>query len=137
MSSVVSPKITVPPAAMCRSTASDVAGLAPRPLVVSDSPHLMLISSSPRSTGTRLSSLASCSSCAARRPAISRTRRSPWRSMENWATGLPVSAMPPAIRSVQLGSMPITMAAATLGFAPVPIMVWKKRSRSAPNCSRP
>ena len=57
--------------------------------------------------------------------------------MENWATGLPVSAMPLAIRSVQLGSMPITTAAATLGFAPVPIMVWKNRSRSAPNCSRP
>ncbi len=33
--------------------------------------------------------------------------------------------------------MPITTAAATFGFAPVPIIVWKNRSRSAPNWSRP
>ena len=57
--------------------------------------------------------------------------------MENEATGLPVSAMPLAIRSVQVGSMPMTTAAATFGLAPVPIMVRKNSSRSAPNCSRP
>ena len=37
-------------------------------------------------------------------------------------TGLPVFAMPSTTRPVQLGSMPITTAAATLGFAPVPIL---------------
>jgi hypothetical protein len=122
---------------MCRSTACDVAGLAPSPLVVSDSPHLILITSSPRVTGSRVISLASCIICAARREAISSTRRSPCRSIANPATGLPAAPIPLAISSVQFGSIPITTAAATFGFAPVPISVWKKRSRSAPNCSRP
>jgi hypothetical protein len=56
------------------------------------SPHLMLIGSSPRSTGTRLNSLASCSSWAARQPAISGPagRRG---SMENGPRAL-ISAMP-------------------------------------------
>ena len=57
--------------------------------------------------------------------------------MDSASTGLPVAAMPSAIRLVQLGSMPMTTAAATLGLAPVPIIVSKCRSRSGPNCSRP
>jgi hypothetical protein len=63
--------------------------------------------------------------------------RSPFCSIEKPATGLPVSAMPSTILPVQPGSMPMTTTAATLGFAPVPIMVRKCRSRSSPNCSRP
>ncbi len=57
--------------------------------------------------------------------------------MENAATGLPVSAMPSAILFAQLGSMPMTTAAATFGLEPVPIMVLKCSSRSSPYCSRP
>ena len=63
--------------------------------------------------------------------------RSPFCSIEKPATGLPVSAMPSTMRLVQPGSMPMTTQAATLGLAPVPIMVRKCRSRSSPNCSRP
>ncbi len=57
--------------------------------------------------------------------------------MENAATGLPVLAMPSTTRGVQFGSMPMTTTAATLAFAPVPIIVRKCSSRSSPNCSRP
>jgi hypothetical protein len=63
--------------------------------------------------------------------------KSPFCSMENSATGLPVSRMPSAMRLVQPGSIPITTTAATLGLAPVPIMVRKCSSRSSPNCRRP
>src|SRR5450759_1746915 len=52
-------------------------------------------------------------------------------------TGFPVFAMPSTTRPVQLGSIPITMTAATFGLEPVPISVRKNTSRSAPNCSRP
>ncbi len=62
---------------------------------------------------------------------------SPLPSIQKPATGLPVAAMPSTIFCVQPGSMPITTQAATFGLAPVPIMVRKCRSRSAPNCRRP
>ena len=45
--------------------------------------------------------------------------------------------MPATICSVHAGSMPMTIAAATLGLVAVPIRVRKVRSRSGPNCSRP
>ena len=48
-----------------------------------------------------------------------------------------MAAIPSTIRSVQVGSIPITIAAATLGFAPVPIIVRKCNSRSSPYWSRP
>ena len=53
------------------------------------------------------------------------------------ATGFPVFAIPSTIFFVHLGSMPITITAATLGLLPVPIIVLKCNSRSAPNCNLP
>ena len=50
---------------------------------------------------------------------------SPWPSMPNPTTGLPVLAMPSTTRLVQPSSMPITTTAATFGFEPVPISVRK------------
>jgi hypothetical protein len=114
-----------------------VVGHDPSPLVVSDSPHLMLIMISPGSAGSRWHSLASRTNWASRRAARSWVRRSPWPSIQNPSTGLPDAAMPSTTRAVQFGSMPTTTAAATFGFAPVPISVRKVSSRSSPNCSRP
>ena len=52
---------------------------------------------------------------------------SPFPSIANPATGLPVFAMPSTTRPVQPGSMPMTTHAATFGLAPVPIRVRKKQ----------
>ena len=60
VSSEVSPKKTVPPAATQRSTASDVVGHEPRPDVVSDSPHLIERIRSPSLALSRTISDASC-----------------------------------------------------------------------------
>jgi hypothetical protein len=62
---------------------------------------------------------------------------SPEPSMPKPVTGLPVFLMPSTTRPVQPSSIPITTTAATLGLAPVPMMVRKNVSRSSPNCSRP
>ena len=107
------------------------------PVVVSDSPHLMLTVSSASSTGSRRSPEASWTSPFAASDARRIVSRSPLPSIANQATGLPVSAIPSAIVRVQFSSIPITTAAATFGFAPVPIIVRKCRSRSSPYWSRP
>ena len=62
---------------------------------------------------------------------------SPCCSMPKKATGLPVAAMASATFFAHWSSMQITITAATLGLAPVPISVRKCSSRSAPNCRRP
>ena len=62
---------------------------------------------------------------------------SPTPSILNPSTGFPVFAIASTILLVHLGSIPITMTAATLGFLPVPIIVLKCNSRSAPNCNLP
>jgi hypothetical protein len=137
VSSDVSPKNTVAPSSTSRSTATPTVGHEARPVVVSDSPHLMLTVRSSRWTGSRLISEAHCTNSFAFQEARRTVSRSPKPSMENAATGLPVSAMPSAILSVQLGSMPMTTTAATFGLEPVPIMVLKWSARSSPYCSRP
>ena len=135
--SLVSPKLVVAPIATSFSMALPTVGLEASPLVVSLSPHLTLTQISFRSTGSRRSSLAHCTYSLAFQQAISTVLNSPKRSMLKPATGLPVLAMPSTMRLVQSGSMPITTTAATLGLAPVPIIVRKNSSRSLPNCSRP
>jgi hypothetical protein len=89
------------------------------------------------SHSTRTCSDAWCTNSFALREAAAIVAMSPLPSIQKPATGLPVLAMPSTMRCVQPGSMPITMQAATFGFAPVPIIVRKCRSRSSPNCRRP
>ena len=62
---------------------------------------------------------------------------SPEPSILNPSTGFPVLAIASTILFVHLGSIPITMHAATFGFLPVPIIVSKNNSKSAPNWSLP
>src|SRR5690606_25579370 len=100
-------------------------GQDPRPVVVSDSPHLVEIQRSDIAQSSRWSSDAQCTKSLAAREAAAIVAMSPFCSIEKEATGLPVSAMPSAIFLVQPGSMPITTTAATLGLEPVPIMVRK------------
>ena len=105
--------------------------------MVSLSPHLVETHRSVSAQGSRCSSVAWCTNSLARHDAARMVSRSPCCSIENSATGLPVSRMPSAITRVHSGSMPITTQAATLGFEPVPITVRKCRSRSSPNWRRP
>ena len=133
VSSEVSPKKTVPPAATQRSTACDVVGQEPSPEVVSDSPHLMDIIRSPSLAGSRPISDASCKKIWATRAASAMTWRSPLPSIEKEATGLPDLAIPLATRSVHFGSIPMTTTAATFPLSPVPIRVRNVNSKSSPN----
>ena len=112
-------------------------GQEARPVVVSLSPHLAATHTSVSGHSTRTFSEAKCTNSLALRDAAATVAMSPFPSMEKPATGLPVLAMPSTTFWVHSGSMPMTTQAATLGFAPVPIMVRKCSSRSSPNCSRP
>ncbi len=112
-------------------------GQDPKPVVVSNSPHLVEIHRSLTGHGSFCSSVAQWTNSLAFQLALRIVSKSPFCSIEKPATGLPVSAMPSTITLVHSGSMPMTMQAATLGLAPVPIIVRKCRSRSSPNCSRP
>src|SRR5271166_1062666 len=94
-----------------------------RPVVVSDSPHLVEIHRSEMSHASRGSSDAHCTYSLAFREAAAIVLMSPFCSIQKPVTGLPVLAMPSTTRPVQCGSMPTTMTAATLGFDPVPIRV--------------
>ena len=85
-------------------------------MVVSDSPSFVVRMISERSTGSRMSSLASWRNCLATRAARSTIVRSPKPSSHIPSTGLPVLAMPSTTRPVQFGSTPITTTAAMLGF---------------------
>ena len=53
--------------------------------------------------------------------------------MLNPSTGFPVVAIASTIFLVHFGSIPITIHEATFGFFPVPIIVSKNNSKSAPN----
>ncbi|MBG6082391.1 hypothetical protein IWX58_004078 [Rubrivivax gelatinosus] len=137
VSSVVSPKHSVLPIVCSLSKALPTVGLAPQPLVVSLSPHLVLTQSSCSAQGSRCFSLAHCRYSRAARLAFRIVWWSPCSSMPKPVTGLPLAAMPSTTRRVQPSSMPMTTTAATFGLLPVPIRVRKCSSRSAPNCSRP
>ena len=133
----VSPKEQVAPISTSLSMALPTVGLDARPEVVSDSPHLTETQISERSHSSRFNSEAQCKYSLAFQEALAMVPMSPVRSIEKPVTGLPVLAMPSTILFVHSGSMPTTTTAATLGFAPVPIMVLKKSSRSSPNWRRP
>jgi hypothetical protein len=45
--------------------------------------------------------------------------------------------MPSTIRRAHFSSVQITTAAATFGFAPMPVNVWECSSRSSAYCRRP
>src|ERR1017187_6845225 len=115
VNSVVSPNMSVAPAASRRSNERHTVGLAARPEVVSDSPHLVLMHNFLTGNGTRCSSVAYCTNSIALRDAASIVFRSPERSMANPATGLPVLAISLTIRLLHFGSMQITITAATFG----------------------
>ena len=137
VTSVVSPKMSVAPASASRSNARPTVGFDARPEVVSDSPHLVLIVNWLTGNGSRRISEASCTNSLALRDAASIVFRSPERSMLNPAHGFPVFAISLTMRSVQFGSMPMTIAAAQFGLRPCPASVRNVSSRSAPNCSLP
>src|SRR6202012_6264636 len=92
-----------------------------KPVVVSLSPHLAATQTSVSGQSSRVFSDAQCTNSLALREAAATVAMSPLPSMEKPATGLPVLAIPCTTFSVQPPSIPITMQAATLGFAPVPI----------------
>ena len=106
-------------------------------MVVSLSPHLAATHSSLMSHSTRTWPEVWWTNSLALRDAAATVAMSPLPSIQKPATGFPVFAMPSTMRCVQPGSMPMTMQAATFGLEPVPIIVRKCRSRSAPNCRRP
>ncbi len=135
--SLVSPKHRVVPKGCSWSNAAPTVGLAPQPLVVSLSPHLVLTHNSWIGQTSRCFSLAHCTYSRATLLARRMVSWSPWPSMPKPTTGLPVVAMPCTTFCVQPSSMPMTTTAATLGLQPAPIRVRKCSSRSAPNCSRP
>ena len=137
VSSDVSPNTPQMPLGISLSYMLPTVGLEPMPEVVSDSPHLVEIQRSEMSHSSRCCSVAQCTNSLALRDASAIVVISPFFSMANPATGLPVAAMPSTTFCVQMGSIPMTTHAATLGLDPVPIMVRKCRSRSSPNCSRP
>src|SRR5262245_34050367 len=135
--SEVSPNTPKIPCGMSLSYMLPTVGHEARPVVVSDSPHLVDIHRSETGHSSRVSSEAHCRKSLAARDALAMVPRSPVPSMPKPVTGFPVAAMPSTTRLVQPSSMPITITAATLGLDPVPIRVRKCRSRSSPNCRRP
>ena len=90
------------------SKALPTVGFDARPLVVSDSPHLVETQISLKSHSSRRNSLAQCMYSLAFQLAISTVLISPWRSMLKPVTGLPVLAMPSTTWLVHCGSMPMT-----------------------------
>src|ERR1700691_4964247 len=91
-----------------------------RPVVVSDSPHLVETQRSETLHSSRLSSDAHWTNSLALREAAAMVLISPFCSIQKPSTGFPVLRIPSTTRWVQPGSMPITITAATLGFEPVP-----------------
>src|SRR6202020_1870711 len=125
VSSEVSPKQPYNPSGTNLSYMLPTVGQEASPVVVSLSPHLAATHTSVSGHSTRTFSDAKCTNSLAWRDAAATVAMSPFPSMEKPATGLPVLAMPSTTFWVHSGSMPMTTQAATLGFAPVPIMVRK------------
>src|SRR5215469_12854043 len=123
VSSEVSPKQPYSPNGTSLSYMLPTVGQEASPVVVSLSPHFAATQRSLSRHSSRTFSDAQCTNSLALRDAAATVAMSPWPSMEKPATGLPVLAMPATTFSVQPPSIPITTHAATLGLAPVPIMV--------------
>src|SRR5690606_23050826 len=105
--SEVSPKQPVRPIGSSLSYMLPTVGQDDSPVVVSDSPHLVETHSSDRSHSTRCSSVAKWTNSLALREAAAIVAMSPFCSIENPATGLPVLAMPSTTTLVHSGSMPM------------------------------
>ena len=133
VNSEVSPKQSGTPKGSSLSIRLPTVGFDASPEVVSDSPHLTEIQRSSKPHSSRWISLAQCMNSLAFQEALAMVSMSPLPSMENPSTGLPVAAMPSTTFCVHPGSIPITTTAATFGFFPVPMIVRKNSSRSAPN----
>ena len=112
-------------------------GLEANPEVVSDSPHFTEIHKSLIGHSSLCFSEAHITNSWAFFDAFITVPISPVRSIWKPSTGFPVFAIPSTILLVHLGSIPITITAATFGVLPVPIIVLKCNSKSAPNCNLP
>ena len=112
-------------------------GFAASPEVVSDSPHLTEIHKSLKGHSSLCFSEAHITNSCAFFDAFIVVPISPVRSIWNPSTGFPVLAIPSTIFFVHFGSIPMTITAATFGLHPVPIIVLKWSSKSAPNWSLP
>src|SRR6202035_37382 len=121
VNSEVSPKHVVAPRGSSLSIRLPTVGHEARPEVVSLSPHLVETNSSLMEQDSRCFSEAHCANSCALREAAAMVLISPWPSVAKPTTGSGFLAIPATTRPVQLGSMPITTQAATLGLLPVPI----------------
>ena len=137
VNSDVSPKQRWTPNGSNLSIKLPTAGLAAIPDVVSDSPHLTEIHKSLKGHSSLCFSEAHCENSWAFLEAFIIVWISPAPSILKPSTGFPVVAIASTIFFVHFGSIPITTQAATFGFFPVPIIVSKNNSRSAPNWSLP
>ena len=137
VSSEVSPKHKWTPSGSNLSIRFPTVGLDANPDVVSDSPHFTEIHKSLIGHSSLCFSEAHIENSCAFFETLAIVSISPTPSILNPSTGLPVVAIASTILFVHLGSIPITITAATFGFFPVPIIVLKWSSKSAPNCSRP
>src|SRR3990170_6186178 len=108
VSSEVSPKQVVAPSGSSLSIRLPTVGQEAKPEVVSLSPHLTEMKSSLSEHSSRCFSDAHCTNARALGGAEAIVLRSPLRSIEKPATGLPVLATPSTTRLVHSGSMPIT-----------------------------
>ena len=137
VNSDVSPKQRWTPKGSSLSIKFPTVGFDANPDVVSDSPHFTEIHKSLIGHSSLCFSEAHIENSWAFLETFAIVSISPTPSILNPSTGFPVFAIASTILLVHLGSIPITMTAATLGFLPVPIIVLKCNSRSAPNCNLP
>src|SRR3954467_10900478 len=103
VNSLVSPKIIVAPDFSKRSKTRPTVGQEDKPVVVSDSPHLVLMTSLLTGNGSRGICVAYWTNSWALRAALAMVIKSPVHSIVNAATGLPVFLISLTMRSVQTG----------------------------------
>ena len=137
VNSEVSPKHKCTPSGSSLSIKFPTVGLDARPDVVSDSPHFTDIHKSLMGHSSLCFSDAHIENSCAFFETFAIVSISPTPSILKPSTGFPVLAIASTILFVHLGSIPTTITAATFGFFPVPIIVLKWSSKSAPNCSLP
>ena len=137
VSSDVSPKHKWTPRGSNLSIKFPTVGFDANPDVVSDSPHLTDIHKSLIGRSSLCFSDAQIENSWAFFETLAIVSISPTPSILKPSTGFPVVAIASTILFVHLGSIPITITAATFGFFPVPIIVLKWSSKSAPNCNLP
>ena len=137
VNSEVSPKHKWTPKGSNLSIKFPTVGFEASPDVVSDSPHFTEIHKSLIGHSSLCFSDAHIENSCAFFETFAIVSISPTPSILKPSTGFPVFAIASTILFVHFGSIPITITAATFGFFPVPIIVLKCNSKSAPNWSRP